>query len=67
MILKTDKMTVDIDQVSFIHEVERMVVIAGQGINLNSEDDFNAIRKAFEWQHQSLMYDENLKKIKRGE
>ena len=64
MILKTKTMTVDIDQVSFIHEVERMVVIAGQGIHLKFEDDFNAIRKAFEWQHHSFMYDENLKKIR---
>jgi phosphatidylserine/phosphatidylglycerophosphate/cardiolipin synthase-like enzyme len=64
MILKTKDMVIDIDRVSFVHETERMVVVEGQGINLRFEDDFNAIRRAFEWEHQDHMYDENMKRIR---
>ena len=67
MVLKTKDMTVDIDRVSFVHESNRMVVVDGQGINISTDADFYAVKKAFEWQNKAVMYDENMKKIKRGE
>ena len=44
-----------------------MIVVDGQGLYIKHEEDLKAIKGAFEWANQSVMYDKNLKKIKRGE
>jgi len=65
MIVKTDKMMIDIDKVSFLFETNRMLVVDGQGVNFyeNEDEDWNTVKAAFEWTHKSYMYDKNLKKI----
>ena len=63
MLLRTKDMTVDIDRVSFVHETEQMIVVDGQGLHLRHGDDFKAVKKAFEWSHKDVTYNENLKKM----
>jgi hypothetical protein len=63
MILKTDKMRVDVDKVSFMFEENGMVVVNGVGVMLTDKDEFEALAKAYDWQHQTHTYDKNLKKV----
>jgi len=65
MVLITDNMSIDIDQVSFLHEQNRMVVVGGQGVHLNEDEDFNAVKKAFNWANQTCAYDKDLRKLNR--
>ena len=66
MVVKTDSRMIDVDKVSFIHETNRMAIIDGQGVNLDTDEDFEAVSKAFKWQHSGHTYDKNMKEIKQG-
>jgi hypothetical protein len=63
MILKTDTMRVDVDQVSLMHDESNIVIVGGFQFSLPNKD-WEILSKAFDQLHQSHMYDENLKKVR---
>ena len=66
MVLKTKDMIIDIDKVTFIHDTEQMVCVDGQGVHLRFNDDFEAVKKAYDWNTRTFQYDKNLNRIKGG-
>jgi hypothetical protein len=66
MILKTDEMRIDVDKVSYMNQFTSGygdVVVEGVKICLEW-NDYKVLKKAFDWLHQTHMYDKNLKKIR---
>ena len=61
MILKTDKIRVDIDRVSFLYDENCMMVVDGQSVTTLKEE-YDSICRAFDRVHLTHTYDTNLKK-----
>jgi hypothetical protein len=57
-----DELFIDIDKVSLVIPEDGIVAVEGFGLQLTNKEYAKIIAKAFKWQHQTHMYNKELKR-----
>ena len=57
-----DEILVDLDQVSAVMPASKYIVVGGTKITILKDNYMAIIVKAFKWQHQTHMYNKDLKR-----